>query len=172
MDDYVDLRFAGGGKFGLGWLMGLVIRQGEMGFPFSHVAFLEKDWTSCIGARAEGGVQRRGVDADAEGATAFLVARIRCSAAQGAAWREHLESRIGQPYDMQAINDEVVSALTGAPPPWADKSAGLICSALQYVAGFAAGVFSGDPLDPRLVNPRDVFFLSLGARAQILPFAT
>ena len=82
MDDYVDLRFAGGGKFGLGWLMGLVIRQGEMGFPFSHVAFLEKDWTSCIGARAEGGVQRRGVDADAEGATAFLVARIRCSAAQ------------------------------------------------------------------------------------------
>lgn len=140
------------------------IRRGEMGFWASHVEALMPDGT-LLGAHYDGGVQARAADYDKGKWIQQLYVPLPCTPAQALRFTAFLESQIGKPYDLPAIEEMAIGTLTGEAPDWPRKSS-WICSALQTAGLLMAGIIKGAPATVRLATPRDVL-VALAALTEI-----
>lgn len=135
-----------------------------MGFWSSHVEALMQDGT-LLGAHYDGGVQARAADYDKGQWHQQLYVPVPCTPAQALRFTAFLESQIGKPYDMPAIEEMALGVLTGEAPNWPQKPS-WICSALQTAALLTAGIIKGAPATVRLATPRDVL-VSIAAITEI-----
>lgn len=134
-----------------------VIRGGEMGFWASHTEALMPDG-ALLGAHADGGVQARAGNYDTTW-TEQLFVNVPCTDDQQAAFEQFLTAQIGKPYDMEAIGEMAVGALTGQQQSWPLTASSYICSALQTSALITAGILTQAPATPRLTTPRDLLMM-------------
>jgi len=135
-------------------LVSQAIRGGEMGFWASHVEALMPGG-ALLGAHFDGGVQARPRDYDKGQWTRDLFVALPCSAEQDAAFEAFLRTQICKPYDMAAIGEMAIGALTGEAPDWPNSPA-WICSSLITAALLTARLVKGAPATVRLATPRDV----------------
>lgn len=124
----------------------------------THVEFCVEDWTQTIGARAEGGVQRRPVGYAKFAAEWRFQAEV--SEEQFNNGMKWLNAQIGKSYDYLNIAAIALDRNWNDPSKW-------ICSKL-WVEGMATfGLLK--PLDPRVVNwftPEDSLLISLAVFKQ------
>jgi hypothetical protein len=143
-------------------LVSRIIRGAELGVPWSHVEAVTPTGLylgaiSVIEGGFHAGVQARDPSYDKTW-TKHLLVDVPATPAQELAFFGFLQSKIGLPYDLEAIAEMAEGALTGEAPDWANADA-YICSALVTAALLAANMVFTAPATVRLATPRDVLVM-------------
>lgn len=135
-----------------------IMAQEKTAMPFtpSHVEGLTADGGFYIGAHLDGGVQKRPVGYDKPSTVHELLLKLDATPEQDAKFYAFLESKIGQPYDWQAIIGFIL-------PEHEHVLNHSICSALVTLALRACGWFESPLAAPaHLINPRDLLLIISG----------
>jgi hypothetical protein len=140
-------------------------REGEMetaiGFTPSHVEMVVAE--GYLGAHDEGGVAIRPVGYDKATLLHELILEVPLPAGGDAAAEKFARSRLGEPYDWQAIIDFVLPVSLHQPRHY-------ICSALMTLTARAGGAFPyALGLPAHAISPRDLLFWFTGRIALPLP---
>lgn len=141
----------------------MISLQAGVAMPFAptHTEALSWNGESYVGAHLEGGVCMRPVGYDADelitlpdGSKSERIVPIDCTPAQESAFHSFVESRIGTPYDWQAIVGFVDPEIHG------HEFGHVICSAFMTQALRAAGFFPWPLAVPfHHISPRDLFLV-------------
>lgn len=137
-------------------LVSRIIRSAEMGALWSHVECVTPDG-KYLGSVMNGnpdGVAARDPTYDTTW-TRELFVDVPATAEQEAAFWKAAYSRIGTPYDLEALGIMADGVLTGSAPDLGSTNS-LICSAFQTQNLLAAGIVKTAPFSVRLATPRDV----------------
>lgn len=143
---------------GTGLVSRAIIAQEKTSMPItpSHVEVLTEDGSHYIGAHLDGGVQARPVGYDKGQFSAELLLPLTTTPAQDRIIYDFMTSRIGEPYDWQAILGFIVPEHFHVPNH-------VICSALATLAARKSQWLPWPVAAPaHLISPRDLLLIISG----------